>query len=382
MLATRLFKEFLKFVKGSGMLLVITTTISLLVANSMIGESYISFWQTKLGIMSLEHWINDGLMAVFFLMIGLELEREIYKGELSNRRDALLPVFAALGGMLVPAAIYGVINYNTATSAGFGIPTATDIAFALAILMMLGDRVPVSLKVFLTALAVIDDLGAIIVIAVFYTNSILWPALAAAIGIFALLLILRIFKVRFLIFYVAGGILMWYFMLQSGVHSTIAGVLLAFAIPFGNGNGDSPSWKLQHIIHLPVSFVIVPLFAMANTAIIINPDMGKLFSEAYAIGVSAGLIVGKPLGVIVFSFLSVKLKIARLPEDISWKSLLGAGFLAGIGFTMSIFITILAFTDATIISNTKFVILISSLVAGSIGFLLIRTGGKPIKTPD
>jgi len=237
---------------------------------------------------------------------------------------------------------------------------------------MLGDRVPVSLKVFLTALAVIDDLGAIIIIAIFYTNTILWPALIAALAIFVLLLIFRLFKIKHLLIYLSGGVFMWYFMLQSGVHATIAGVLLAFVIPFGKGDEISPSWKLQHAIHLPVSFGIVPLFALANTAIIINPDMGRIFSEYYAIGVSAGLIIGKPLGIILFSFLSVKMKLARMPEDINWKLLLGSGFLAGIGFTMSIFITILAFKDPAIISNTKFIILISSLLAGSIGFLLIR----------
>ncbi|MDX9931710.1 MAG: Na+/H+ antiporter NhaA [Bacteroidales bacterium] len=372
MLATRLFREFCMCEKGSGMLLIIATFLSILFSNSFIGDSYIAIWQIKLGMMSIEHWINDGLMAVFFLMIGLELEREIYKGELSNPRDALLPIFAAIGGMAVPAAIYAFFNAGTATSGGFGIPTATDIAFALAILMMLGDRVPVSLKVFLTALAVIDDLGAIIIIAIFYTNTILWPALIAALAIFVLLLIFRLFKIKHLLIYLSGGVFMWYFMLQSGVHATIAGVLLAFVIPFGKGDEISPSWKLQHAIHLPVSFGIVPLFALANTAIIINPDMGRIFSEYYAIGVSAGLIIGKPLGIILFSFLSVKMKLARMPEDINWNLLLGSGFLAGIGFTMSIFITILAFKDPAIISNTKFIILISSLLAGSIGFLLIR----------
>ncbi len=376
MFATRLFKEFCMCEKGSGMLLILTTIFSLTVANSFLGGDYINFWQIKLAGVSIEHWINDGLMAVFFLMIGLELEREIYKGELSNPRDALLPVFAAIGGMLIPAVLYMIFNANTAYSAGFGIPTATDIAFALAILMLLGDRVPVSLKVFLTALAVIDDLGAIIVIAVFYTKTILWSALAASFGIFALLLILRVYTVRWLIIYIAGGIAMWYFMLQSGVHATIAGVLLAFAIPFENGDEQSPSWKLQHFLHKPVSFFIVPLFAMANTAIIINTDLGKLFSEYYSIGVMAGLIIGKPLGIIGFSYAAVQLKLARLPEDIGWKSLLGTGFLAGIGFTMSIFITILAFSDANVISNTKFVILISSLVAGSVGYLILRTNNR------
>jgi len=376
MFATRLFKEFCMCEKGSGMLLIFTTLFSLIVANSFLGADYINFWHTKMGGISIEHWINDGLMAVFFLMIGLELEREIYKGELSNPRDAMLPVFAAVGGMLVPAALYLLFNAKSAYSAGFGIPTATDIAFALAILMLLGDRVPVSLKVFLTALAVIDDLGAIIVIAVFYTKTILWSALAASLGIFAFLLILRAYKVRLLIIYIAGGIAMWYFMLQSGVHATIAGVLLAFAIPFENGDEQSPSWKLQHFLHKPVSFFIVPLFAMANTAIIINMDFGKLFSEFYSIGVMAGLIIGKPLGIIGFSYAAVKMKLVRLPEDIGWKSLLGTGFLAGIGFTMSNFITYLAFSDATVINNTKFVILISSLIAGSIGYVLLRSSSR------
>lgn len=368
---TALYKEFFNSEKAGGFILILATIVSLLVANSAMGESYIHFWHIYLGGLSLAHWINDGLMAIFFLLIGLELEREIYKGELSNIKDALLPIFAAIGGMLIPAAFYMAFNFGTPTSSGAGIPMATDIAFALGILALLGSRVPVSLKIFLTALAVIDDLGAILIIAFFYTSSLSWTNLLIALGIFALLLVLNRLKVKQLIFYIVGGIFMWYFMLNSGVHATITGVLLAFVIPFGKGDKKSPSYKLQHFLHQPVAFIILPIFALANTAIVLSGNLSETIVQDYSLGIALGLIVGKPLGIFVLSYLSVKLGISKLPEELSWKSVIGVGFLAGIGFTMSIFITLLAFNDADIINNAKLMILLSSLVAGIIGYFTL-----------
>lgn len=373
MKATKLFKEFFESEKAGGLILIACTVISLLIANSSFGESYVQFFQTKTAGLSIEHWINDGLMAIFFLLIGLELEREIYKGELSNVKDALLPIFAAIGGMLIPAGIFLALNFGTKTQAGAGIPMATDIAFALGILSLLGNRVPVSLKVFLTALAVIDDLGAIIIIAIFYTKELLWTNLLIALGIFAVLLVLNRLKVKSLIPYLLGGVAMWYFMLISGVHATIAGVLLAFAIPFGDGGEESTSYKLQHYLHKPVAFVILPIFALANTAIFFEGDISEILTQNNSLGIALGLIVGKPLGIFLLSFLAVSFGLCKLPSDINWKSVLGVGFLAGIGFTMSIFITLLAFdNDIMVINNSKLVILLSSLMAGLIGFVSLK----------
>lgn len=369
---TRLFKEFFESEKAGGLILIACTIISLLIANSSLAGDYTHIWHAQLAGHSIEHWINDGLMTIFFLLIGLELEREIYIGELSNVKDALLPIFGALGGMLIPALLFLIFNWGTAARAGAGIPMATDIAFALGVLSLLNDKVPASLKIFLTALAVIDDLGAILVIAIFYTKALLWSNLLIAFSIFALLLIMNRLKVRNLIPYLIGGVAMWYFMLHSGVHATITGVLVAFVIPFGNGDEKSTSYVLQHFLHKPVAFVILPVFALANTAISINGNIGDILTQTYSIGIAVGLIIGKPLGIFLLAFLAVKLNICKLPIDLDWKSIGGVGFLGGIGFTMSIFITLLAFDDATIINNAKFVILLSSLAAGIIGYFYLK----------
>lgn len=369
---TKLFKEFFESEKSGGLVLLFFTAISLIVANTSAGTSYINFFQIKFAGMSIEHIINDGLMAIFFLLIGLELEREIYQGELSNFQEALLPIFAALGGIIFPAGIYLTLNYGTITQSGAGIPMATDIAFALGILSLLGNRVPFSLKVFLTALAVIDDLGAIIIIAIFYTKTLSLINLLVALGIFALLLVLNRLKIYSLIPYLIGGVLMWFFMLHSGVHATISGVLLAFAIPFGDGKEKSPSYVLQHFLHKPVAFIILPIFALANTAIIISGNITQTLSENYSLGIAFGLIFGKPLGIFLLSFLAVTFGLCKLPNDINWKSIFGVGMLSGIGFTMSIFITLLAFENAELINNSKLVILSSSLIAGLAGFLFLR----------
>jgi NhaA family Na+:H+ antiporter len=374
MKVTQVFKDFFESEKVGGLILLVCTITSLLVANSTFGESYHHFWLTDFSGKSIEYWVNDGLMTIFFLLIGLELEREIYQGELSNIKDALLPIFAAIGGMAIPAGIYLAFNFGAVTQSGAGIPMATDIAFAIGILSLLGNRVPLSLKIFLTALAVIDDLGAILIIAIFYTKTILWSNLAIALGIFVFLYVLgKYFKVKNLLPYLIGGVFMWYFMLHSGVHATITGVLLAFAIPFGNGGNKSTSYILQHFLHKPVAFLILPIFALANTAIIMSGDWTKIVTENYSLGVALGLVIGKPIGIFLLTFLTVKIGWCTLPSDMNWKSVLGVGFLGGIGFTMSIFITLLAFDTPEIINNTKLIIVFSSLIAGIVGFLFLKT---------
>ncbi len=382
MRATALFNDFFESEKVGGLILIACTIISLSLANSIFSVPYHDFWATIFAGHSVEHWINDGLMTIFFLLIGLELEREVYIGELSEIKDALFPFFGALGGILVPAGLYLLLNFGTETQSGAGIPMATDIAFALGILSLLGDKVPTSLKVFLTALAIIDDLGAILIIAIFYTKTLIWTNVFIALGIFAVLLIFNRLKVRNLIPYLIGGVAMWYFMLYSGVHPTITGVLLAFAIPFGNGDEKSTSCILQHFLHKPVSFIILPIFALANTAIVVNSDIGQVLTQNYSLGIALGLIIGKPLGVFVLTFLAVTFGLCKLPSDLDWKSILGVGFLAGIGFTMSIFIALLAFDDDTIINNAKFVILLSSLAAGTIGFFILKISLKIIPTDN
>lgn len=367
-----LFTDFFESEKAGGMILVLVTVLSLVLANSKVSPGYIGFWDFHIGSHSLTHWINDGLMTFFFLLIGLELEREIYQGELSDIKNAALPIFGALGGMVVPAGIFLLMNYGTSTQSGAGIPMATDIAFAIGILSLLGNRVPLSLKVFLTALAVIDDLGAIIVIAVGYTNNLSLLNLALAIGVWGVLFVLNRLKVHRLLPYLIGGLIMWYFMLQSGVHATITGVILAFAIPFGDGGEQTVSYRLQHFLHKPVAFLILPLFAMANTGIVLGSDWIQHFTTHNSLGIMAGLVLGKPVGILLFSALGATLGLCALPGDLKWKQIFGAACLGGIGFTMSIFITLLAFDDASIIIESKVAILAASIMAGCIGLLVLR----------
>nr|WP_315131036.1 Na+/H+ antiporter NhaA [uncultured Flavobacterium sp.] len=378
---TRTFKAFFKSEKSGGILLLFVTLLSLYLANSPIQTEYIAFWDTQLGHHSITHWINDGLMAIFFLLIGLELERELYDGELSSIKNAALPIFGALGGMVVPAGIFLLLNFGTITQNGAGIPMATDIAFAIGILSLLGSRVPASLKIFLTALAVIDDLGAILVIAIFYTDTIAFLNLFIAFAIMGGLFILNRRKVHSLIPYLIGGVAMWYFMLNSGVHATITGVLLAFVIPFGDGGKKTSSYRLQHFLHQPVAFFILPLFAIANTCIAIDSNWHEGLNHPNTIGIIAGLVIGKPLGIWLFSFLSVSLGICALPSDLRWKDILGAGMLGGIGFTMSIFITLLAFKNdgEEVITYSKIAILIASFIAGMLGFLWLKLHLKAVK---
>ena len=367
-----LFKEFYESEKAGGLILLFVTIISLALANSPIHSSYTAFWQFDMGGHSITHWINDALMAVFFLLIGLELEREIYKGELSNIKNASFPIIGAMGGFIIPACIFLLFNFGTATQSGAGIPMATDIAFAIGILSLLGNRVPTSLKIFLTALAVIDDLIAIIVIAIFYTKTIIWTNLLLALSVFVVLLILNRLKVKNLIPYLLGGAAMWFFMYNSGVHATITGVLLAFAIPFGNGDEKTTSYVLQHFLHKPVAFIILPLFAIANTSITIGTDWQNGLGEANSIGILTGLILGKPLGIVAFAFTGALLGLCKLPKGLQWKNIIGVGFLGGIGFTMSIFITILAYDDVALINSSKIAIILASITAGLLGFLFLK----------
>lgn len=379
MKTSKLFKDFFESEKSAGLVLIGCTILSLTLANSSFSTNYLDFFHMQIAGHSATHWINDGLMTIFFLLIGLELEREIYKGELSNLKGALLPIIGAFGGMLIPAGLFLLFNFGTTTQSGAGIPMATDIAFALGILSLLGKRVPTSLKIFLTALAVIDDLGAIIVIAIFYTNDLIFTNLFIALGIFVILLIFNRMKVRNLIPYLIGGVVMWYFMLHSGVHATITGVLLAFAIPFGNGDEKSTSFILQHFLHKPVAFIILPIFALANTAIVINGNLSQTITENYSLGIASGLIIGKPIGIFLFTLLGVIFGICKLPQDVNWKSIFGVGLLGGIGFTMSIFVTLLAYDNELIINNSKLIILISSLIAGILGLITLNIVLKKVR---
>ncbi len=377
---TKLFREFYESEKTSGLLLIFCTAISLLIANSALGPGYLNFWETKIGFTTdavmlnypVYYWINDGLMAIFFLLIGLEIEREIYIGELSSLNVAMFPIIAAAGGIIVPSMIHFSLNAGTDTQSGMAIPMATDIAFALGILSLLGNKVPVRIKVFLTALAIADDLGAIIIIAVFYSKgfSVFYFSMAAV--MFLIMLVMNRKKINILYLYLILGVFMWYFMLKSGVHATIAGVLLAFVIPFGNGDSKSISYRLQHGLHKPVAFIILPLFALANTGIVLSGDWTAGFLNSNTIGIMAGLFIGKPAGIFLFCYLSVKTGIVKITEKPDWKNILGAGILGGIGFTMSIFITLLAFDDNKTIDESKIAILMSSLLAGVTGYTLLK----------
>lgn len=377
---SKTFNDFFDSERSSGILLIVCTIVSLSITNSIIGAKYLNLWQTYVGGLSIGHWVNDGLMAVFFLLIGLELERELYNGELSNFKNALLPIFGAIGGICLPASIHFVLNSGTPTQAGIGIPMATDIAFALGVLALLGRRVPASLKVFLTALAVMDDLAAVIVIAIFYTGRLSAVYFIGTLAVFGVLVALnRFFRVRSLVPYLIGGVLMWVLMLRSGVHATIAGVLLAFAIPFSPKEDDeeSPSHRLEHFLQKPVTFLVLPIFALANTGIVLGAGWTQHLMTANSSGIIAGLILGKPLGIVLLSFVAVAVGICRLPLDLRWRHIFGAGLLGGIGFTMSIFITNLAFTgNSEMISASKIAILFSSLTAGTIGSLWLKLFGK------
>jgi NhaA family Na+:H+ antiporter len=381
------FRDFFRSEQIGGIILILSVLVSLSIANSPLGEDFSNLLSSKFGYSSakveleysIAQWINDGLMAIFFLLIGLEIKREIIEGELSSPRKATMPIFAALGGMFIPAGIYFLLNAGQSTISGWGIPMATDIAFALGILSLLGKRVPASLKVFLAALAIVDDLGAILVIAIFYTSELHWMELIYSAGIMAILISMNYFGVKKLLFYIIPGIFLWYFIHHSGIHATIAGVLLALTIPSNPIKRASPLEHLEHIIVRPVNFLIMPIFALANTNIRFENEMLNGLSSPLGLGIIFGLTIGKPLGVTLFSWIAVKSGIASLPSRASWKHIFGLGLLAGIGFTMSIFIALLSFSDPIFNIEAKFSILVASVLAGVSGFVFLLSLNKKRK---
>jgi NhaA family Na+:H+ antiporter len=352
--------DFLDSEKAGGILLAACTLVAMAIANSSFGAVYLGFWKESFLGLTFEHWVNDGLMA-------------LYVGTLSEIRNALFPMFAAIGGMIAPALIHFMLNAGTPTQSGFGIPMATDIAFALGALTILGSRVPVSLKVFLTAFAVMDDLGAIVIIASVYTAKLSLVHLSAALTVLALLIVLNRLRVMALTPYLIGGVVMWVLMLNSGVHATIAGVALAFAIPFTprDSRQASPSYRLEQLLHRPIAFFVLPIFALANAGVLLE-SAGDITSPN-GLGIFFGLLVGKPLGVTLVCAAAVFLGVSRLPADLTWRHVFGAGLLGGIGFTMSLFITNLAFVaNPGVVNSSKFAILLASTTAGLLGLLWLR----------
>ena len=363
--AAGIFKPFHQFVKlesASGLLLFATALIGLAWANSPLSESYQAFKAAS------GYIVNDGLMAIFFLLVGLEIKREMRGGELASFRRSALPLAAALGGMLVPAAIYTLFNHNLPSGSGWGIPMATDIAFALGALMLLGKRIPPGLKIFLVALAILDDIGAILVIALFYTRSLHWGALALSGLCLAALFALNFSGVRRLSVYLAPGILLWFFLLRSGIHATLAGVAVAFLIPHTPKNSGEPlAQNLERRLHPWVSFGILPLFALINAGVALVPQTRGMLFEPVGLGILAGLCLGKPLGIFLFSWLAVRLGLGEPPTGVRWNHLFGAGLLAGIGFTMSLFIADLGLPNAQLLDGAKLAVLCASLVSGMMG---------------
>jgi Na+:H+ antiporter, NhaA family len=410
---------------SSGIVLMIVTILALAVANSPLAASYDSLLHTYIGIAvgsyqlkySLLHWINDGLMAVFFFLVGLEIKREILVGELSNLRAALLPILAAVGGVAVPALLYTLFNVGRPGIAGWAVPMATDIAFALGLLAILGSRVPFGLKVFLTAVAIVDDLMAVLVIALFYSSGINFTALAIGFGLLGVLMLANVYGIRTIALYVVLGVLVWLAFLQSGVHATIAGVLVAWTIPARNRidpvsflarargilerfeespleaspmltdeaqqhavihleevceDVQAPLQKLEHSLHFWVQFAIMPVFAFANAGVAFSLSSLSGTSATVPLGIIVGLVIGKPVGILVASWLAVRTGIAELPAGVGWPHMIGVGFLAGIGFTMSLFIASLGFGESELLDAAKTGILMASLVAGTIGYFLLR----------
>lgn len=373
------FKNFLKSSNAGGALLFICVVISMIIANTSLGPGLENLLNKELGFETesihlrypILMWINDGLMAIFFLMVGLEIKREIVEGELSSPKKASLPILSAIGGAAIPALIYLAFNNGLETQHGWGIPMATDIAFALAVISLLGKRVPSSLKIFLAALAIVDDLIAILVIAFFYSSGIEMTYLMyAAIGLVVLIIMNRM-NIQNPYLYLIPGAFIWYFVHHSGIHATIAGVLVAMTIPTNDTDIESPLERLEHAISKPVNFLIIPLFAFANTNITLESEMLAGLTAPLGLGISAGLLIGKPIGILLTSFICTKLKLSSLPQGSTWKHIVGVGLLAGIGFTMSIFISILSFSDPLHVSEAKLSILLTSLLAGIIGYVFL-----------
>lgn len=381
----RPFRDFLRSGMAGGIILLCCVVVSLVIANSSAGPAFEKLLSTELG--PSEHlrysvlaWINDGLMAVFFLLVGLEIKRELVEGELSSPKKAALPILAAIGGAVVPALIFAFLNRGTDTAGGWGIPMATDIAFAIAIITLLGKRVPASLKIFLAALAIVDDLLAILVIAVFYTSELHYTYLLYAAGLVALLVTFNLTGVKKIYFYLIPGLFILYFIHHSGIHATIAGVLVAMTLPTTPDATESPLEKLEHGLLTPVNFVIMPLFALVNTNIRFDHEMLDGLFTPLGAGIILGLVVGKPLGITLISRLAVKLGVSALPDGTGWSHIFGVGLLAGIGFTMSIFISILSFAGRALpLSQAKFSILLASVLAGILGSIFLTSLRPPKK---
>ncbi|RXK13483.1 Na+/H+ antiporter NhaA [Halarcobacter mediterraneus] len=382
-----LVKKFMKSESTSGLILIFVTIFALILRNSDFSGFYTTFLHTpitfKVGdILDIDKplilWINDGLMAIFFLLIGLEIKRELLAGHLSSASKIALPAIAALGGMVVPATIFIMFNYGDDFALrGWAIPTATDIAFALGILSLLGKRVPVSLKIFLMALAIFDDLGAILIIAIFYTSDLSFHAISLAAICILFLVIFNRFHVTKLGFYAIVGFLLWIFVLKSGVHATLAGIIVAFTIPLNAINEKrkrvSPAKSLEHHIHYWVAFYILPLFAFVNAGIDLSDMSFSKISTGVSMGVILGLFIGKQVGVFLFTYLAVKYKLASLPKCTTWMQIYGVAVLTGIGFTMSLFINSLAYNETDVFFYTdKLGILIGSFLSGVIGYLILR----------
>ncbi len=375
--------EFFETEASGGIVLILATVAALMWANSGWRASYFDLWHTTVGLswgdarfkLSLHHWINDGLMALFFFYVGLEIKREVLSGELASAKKAALPAMAALGGMLVPAAFYAALNFRGDGAPGWGVPMATDIAFAIGVLMLLGDRVPLGLKVFLTALAVVDDLGAVVVIAIFYTAELAAGSLLLGFAVLAALFGLARLGVTRRWVYVLGGFAVWIFFLRSGVHATVAGVLTAMAVPH---RGTSLLQDLEHGLGPWVSYCIMPVFALANAGVEIDASaIGRLILQPVPLGVILGLVLGKQIGILGFSWLAVKLGWASLPEGVGWRRVHGAAVLGGIGFTMSLFIANLAFGEGGLLEPAKMGILAGSLISAILGAAVLLAGPRP-----
>lgn len=375
-------REFISDSRSVGITLISCTIVSIFLSNSAWSGTYVAFWEKELvmpapGIHlphSILHVINDALMAVFFLLVGMEIKRELLVGELASIKKSILPVIAALGGMIVPALIYISWCGNTPFNNGWGIPMATDIAFSLGILSLLGKKAPLSLRIFLTALAIIDDLGGILTIALFYSGNLSMVYLALAGIMWLVLIIMNLCKVSRSYLYFIPGLLLWYFVYNSGIHATIAGILLAFTIPV------KKIGTLEHALHDPVNFLILPLFALANTTITFPGNTDTVFSSPVHQGILTGLFIGKPLGIFLFSFLAVKMRIAALPDGMNLKHLLGMGLVAGIGFTMSIFMATLAFSSPEVQLIAKIAIISASVLSGVCGYFFLKLmKKKPLK---
>ena len=381
------FNPFLQFFKNesaSGLILLGFAIIAMIIANSSFAAIYENILHTYITIgyrefslsMSVLHWINDGLMAIFFLVVGMEIKREVVFGELKSLKKTILPVSAAIGGMIIPAIFYALFNYKEPTISGWGIPMATDIAFALGILSLVGKRAPKGIIVFLTALAIVDDLGAIIVIAIFYTSQISLSALMMGLIVFSVLILADKFKVKSIPVYTILGIILWFCILKSGIHATIAGVLLGMVLPIGktvHQYETSISHRFEHALTPISAFIIMPIFALANAGITIDiSSLSTIILEPVSLGIIFGLFFGKPIGIFGVSYILVKLKIASLPVQVTKRHLYGASVLGGIGFTMSIFVSSLSFADETVLATAKISIMIASIIAAVLGAIVFK----------